>query len=290
MAVVIDVKGLTKHFGKVKAVDGISFQVQGGEIFGFLGPNGAGKTTTIRCMMDFIRPSGGSLSMFGLDARNDSVKLKQKIGYLSADVRLHDGWTGEDHINFVARLRKGDDGAHELIKKLNFNPRVKAKALSSGNKQKLAIILALIGKPELLILDEPTRGLDPILQRTIEELLRAHAVKGGTVFMSSHNLAEVEHLCSRVGIIRAGKILAVESLDALQRKHIRVITVRFVGPYERKDFELENVEVTEWRSDGFTCKVAGELVPLMKSVGKYSVKDIEASHAALEDVFLAFYE
>lgn len=213
---VIKIEGLKKYFGKVKAVDGISFDVNKGEIFGFLGPNGAGKTTAIRCMMDFLRPDKGKITILGQDAQKDSTKLKEQIGFLAGEVHLYNNWTGQEHINFIAKIRGSDDFAKELINKLDFDPTKKAKNLSSGNKQKLALILALMHQPQVLILDEPTLGLDPLLQNTIYEILQSQVQKGTTIFMSSHNLREVERICDRVCIVRQGKVAAIESISNLK--------------------------------------------------------------------------
>jgi len=208
---VIKVNSLKKYFGKTKAIDDISFNVEKGEIFGFLGPNGAGKTTTIRTMMDFIRPTGGEIKILGLDAQKDTVELKKKIGYLSGELRLYKKWTGQDHINFVKNLHGDGDIAENIAKRFGFDPSLKVKSLSSGNRQKLAIVMAFMSKPEVLIMDEPTNALDPLLQNEMYELIEEVAEKGTTVFMSSHNLSEVDRVCSRVGIIKEGKMVTTES-------------------------------------------------------------------------------
>ncbi len=217
---VIQIDNLKKYFGQTKAVDGISFEVKKGEIFGFLGPNGAGKTTTIRCMMDFLRPDEGTIEILGLDAQTDSPKLKGDIGFLSEEVNLYHNWTGQEHINLVKKIRGGGIDESDLIAKLDFNPQKKVKKLSLGNKQKLGLILALMHQPKILILDEPTTGLDPLLQQTIYEILQSEAQKGNTIFMSSHNLFEVERLCDRVCIIKNGKIVAIESIPEERRKKL----------------------------------------------------------------------
>ncbi len=205
---VIRVENLRKYFGKVRAVDGISFAVKKGEIFGFLGPNGAGKTTTIRLMMGFLRPDAGKIR----------IPRKESIGYLPGDVRLYANWTGQEHIGFVEGLRGRCPYVKQLREKFVFDERQKVKNLSLGNRQKLGLILALMHEPEVLILDEPTLGLDPLLQNTIHEILEEQAAKGGAVFMSSHNLYEVERVCNRVGIIREGKIVAAETIPEERKK------------------------------------------------------------------------
>ena len=287
---VIEIKDLKKYFGKVHAVDGISFEVKKGEVFGFLGPNGAGKSTTIRCLMDFIRPTDGSISVFGLDSNQDSVVLKEKIGYLSGNVRLFDKWTGWEHIRFVEGIRGKSKNVDELIEKLDFNPNKKFKQLSSGNKQKLGLILALMSDPELVVMDEPTVGLDPLLQNTIYEILNDLKKRGKTILISSHNLPEVERLCDRVGIIKQGKMVAVETLKELSGKRLHRVEVRFAEKVKPKDFEFDGVENIEELPDGMIFNVSGDLNPVLAKLAKYKVADMSITHADLEDVFLKFYE
>ena len=279
MMSIIEVQNLKKNFGKTFAVDGISFSVEKGEIFGFLGPNGAGKTTTIRCLMDFIRPTEGTIK----------IEDKKDIGYLPGNVRLYDGWTGEDHMKFIEGIRGKSERADELINKLDFNPKIKTKTLSSGNKQKLGLILALMYDPKLLIMDEPTVGLDPLLQNKIYEILEDLKSKGTTIFMSSHNLPEVERLCSRVGIIKDGKIIALEDIGKLHAKRIHIVTVVFSGKFDKKDFDFDGVKVSEVLPDGLVIKVKDDINILIKKLSNYNLKDINISHATLEEVFLEFY-
>lgn len=290
MANVIEVKSLKKYFGKTKAVDDISFDVKGGEIFGFLGPNGAGKTTTIRCMMDFIRPTSGSISILAKDAQKDSVGLKKKIGYLSGDVKLYEKWTGKDHIKFIENIRGKSKIVGELIKKLNYDPSRKVKQLSSGNNQKLGLILALMGEPEVLIMDEPTLGLDPLLQNTIYEILEDLRNKGSTIFMSSHNLPEVEKVCDRAGIIKEGKLVAIENIEDLGEKRLRRVEVRFDDKFDKKDFKFDGVEEIEEAPDGLILTVRGDINPVIQKIAQHKLHDLEISHATLEDIFLEFYE
>lgn len=287
---VIEVKNLKKYFGKTKAVDGISVSVENGEIFGFLGPNGSGKTTTIRCMMDFIRPQGGSINILGKDAQKDSVELKKKVGYLSGDVRLYSKWTGQTHIDFVRQLNGGKDLSQELIQRLDFDPTVKTKQLSSGNKQKLGIILAFMLKPEVLILDEPTLGLDPLLQNEIYEFLSEISQNGSTVFMSSHDLAEVDRVCSRVGIIKKGKMVAMESIATLKERKINTVNAYFTHPVNKEEFLDENTELVKEFTNGLILKVKGDVNPLIKRLSSYTLRDIDISQVSLEDIFMEYYE
>lgn len=287
---VIEIKDLKKYFGKTHAVDGVSFEVKKGEVFGFLGPNGAGKSTTIRCLMDFIRPTEGKITVLSLDSKEDSVVLKRKIGYLSGNVRLFDKWTGWEHIRFVESIRGKSENVNELIEKLDFDPKKKFKQLSSGNKQKLGLILALMSDPELIVMDEPTVGLDPLLQNSIYELLNDFKKRGKTILISSHNLPEVERLCDRVGIIKQGKMVAVETLKELAGKRLHRVEVRFTEKVKPKEFQFDGVENIEELPDGLIFSVSGDLNPVLGRLSKYKVTDLAITHADLEDVFLKFYE
>lgn len=286
----IEIKNLKKYFGNVKAVDGVTFEVKKGETFGFLGPNGAGKTTTIRSLMDFIRPTEGEITILGLDAQKDTVELKSKIGYLPGNVRLHGSWTGNDHIDFVEGIRGKSKTAREIAKKLELDLSKKFRTLSSGNKQKLGIVLALMHNPELLIMDEPTVGLDPLLQNEIYDMLEGLKKKGTTVFISSHNLPEVERICDRVGIIKQGKMVAVETLKELSGKRLHRVEVRFENKVKKSEFKFDGVENLEEMPDGLIFSVGGDLNPVLAKLAKYKVTDISISHADLEEVFLKFYE
>ncbi|NTU70017.1 ABC transporter ATP-binding protein [bacterium] len=286
---VIEVKNLRKYFGKTKAVDGISFDVVKGEIFGFLGPNGAGKSTTIRCLMDFIRPTSGTVSILGLDSFKDSVEIKKQLGYLPGNVKLYQKWTGNDHISFIESIRGQSKNVQSLIKRLDFDPTKKVKTLSSGNNQKLGLILSLMHNPKVLIMDEPTVALDPLLQNEIYSILDELKKNGTTVFMSSHNLPEVERVCDRAGIIKDGRLVGIENIEELYKKKIRKIEIRFKQKFHKNDFKLKDVEIVQDLPDGLVINVKGDINPLIKSVSKYNISDIEIAHATLEDVFLEFY-
>jgi len=286
---VIEVKNLKKYFGKTKAVDDITLNVEKGEIFGFLGPNGAGKTTTIRTMMDFIRPTAGSIAMLGKDAQKDAVELKKKIGYLSGYVQLYPKWTGQTHINFVKKLSGDHDISESLIKRFDFDPTIKAKKLSSGNRQKLGIIMAFMTKPELLIMDEPTNSLDPLLQNEVYELFEEVTNEGTTVFMSSHNLAEVDKVCSRVGIIREGKMVAMENISSLKSKRIYSITARFDEKINANDINLDGLAIKKEIMGGYILTYKGDINNLVAYFNDKKLNDIQIEHASLEDIFLEFY-
>lgn len=286
----ISIQKLNKSFGSKHALQDVTFSIPQGQISGFLGPNGAGKTTTIRCMMDFIRGDSGEITVLGRDAHSESVALKQAIGYVPSDHQLNSKWTGEQHIAFISRARGASSSAPDIVKRLHLDVKSKVKHLSSGNKQKLSIILALIGSPSLLILDEPTQGLDPLFQNEIYEILRDFQKAGGTVFISSHNLAEVQRLCSRVAIIREGRIVAEESLDNLRALNTHEVTVRFAKKVPAKAFDLADVTVVNYQPTEVSFKVRGELDPVIKLLAKYRVTDLQVAHASLEDVFMELYQ
>ena len=290
MANIIEIKNLKKFFATNHAVDGISLEIEKGEVFGFLGPNGAGKTTTIRCMMDFLRPTEGEIKILGLDAQKNSEELKNDIAYLPGNVRLYNNWTGQDHIDFFANFSGDKKLANELAKKLDFNPKIKFYYLSSGNKQKLGIILTLMKKPKLIILDEPTNALDPLLQNKVHELLIDAKNAGATIFLSSHNLAEVDKICNRVAIIKAGKIIAVEDIQNLKEKKMHKIIVSFDDNVEEKDLKTKNVDAVEKLNQHFSISVKGDLNPVIDQISKHKIRDLEISHASLEEVFLEFYQ
>lgn len=288
---VVQVSHLRKNFGSTWAVNDISFSVEQGEVFGFLGPNGAGKTTTIRCLMDFIRPSGGSITMLGKDAHQDSVALKGQIGYLSGSVRLYSRWTGRMHIDFARTfMHQENDMADELMKRFDFNPDIKIKQLSSGNVQKLGIILAFMHRPKLLIMDEPTNALDPLLQNEVYQLIAESTSWGATVFMSSHNLAEVERVCSRVGVIKRGTMVTTESIASLKGKRLYTVTAFFNGPFDRQAFQYNGFHITREFDHGIELTLKGDINPLIALLQRFPLRDVQIEHASLEDIFLEFYE
>ena len=285
----IKIDNLYKHFGKTKAVDGISFEVEKGEVFGFLGPNGAGKSTTIRCLMDFIRPTKGKIEILGKDAQKDSVELNRHIGYLSGQVHLYEKWTGQMHINMLKKLNGDQDISAELCERLDFNSNFKAKKLSSGNRQKLGIILSLMCKPEILILDEPTNALDPLMQQTVYKLIKEASENGTTIFMSSHNLAEVERVCDRVSIIKKGKMITTESIDSLKDKRVYSVRITFKNKPTEEIFKEIETEGLESIQHGFKFTIKGDINPTLSILNNQEIDDLEVNRASLEDIFLEYY-
>lgn len=288
---ILKVRNLKKYFGQVKAVDGVDFEVEKGEIFGFLGPNGAGKTTAIRCMMDFIRPDSGEIIILGKDAKKDSVALKSSVGYLAPELRLYDDWTGREHIELVAKVHGRDVRSAELARKLAADTFMRVKYLSTGNKRKISLILALMNDPELVIMDEPTAGLDPLLKNTMYEILSQMSKDGKTVFMSSHDLSEVEKICSRAAIIRSGKIVTIEDIKKLNKKRLYRVWVTLDPDRELMSLaKINGVELEVETQSEATFSVAGDIDPVIRFLAKRKIDDVRIEHAGLEETFMKFYQ
>jgi ABC-2 type transport system ATP-binding protein len=285
----IEIKHLTKFYGHKRALKDISFSIEHGEIFGYLGPNGAGKTTTINCMMDFIKPTNGKVLINNLDANKQSTALKSLIGYVSSDVSLYDNWTGSEHLNFLQDIRGKSVILNRLIKDFQFDPSLKCKKLSTGNRQKLSIIMALMHSPSLLILDEPTRGLDPLLQHVFYDYLREFKQMGSTIFFSSHNLAEVEHVCDRVAIIKEGNIEAVESISEMKSKRMYLVTIEFEGDFPKSKLAELKAELIEKYDHKVKIKVPGDVNKLLDVLSTVKLTDLHIEQASLEEIFLEYY-
>lgn len=295
---VIQIRNLKKYFGKVRAIDGISFEVGKGEIFGFLGPNGAGKTTTIRCMLDFIRSTSGTISILGQDHRKASVALKRRIGYSSGEVELYGDMKVYEYLNYILEIRGEKVGKLSVkyvpyIKKFGLESSLKRriKTLSRGNRQKVAVVSAIMTEPDILILDEPTSGLDPLMQEEFYKVMNEMKRKGKTVFMSSHILPEVEKVCNRAAIIKEGKIIAIEDISEIHKKGILYILVETKEKIQEEVFKrIEAVSGVERKDSETKITVKGEPDKVIKELAKYTVKRIEIKHADLEEIFMEFYE
>ncbi len=291
----IQVQGLTKSYGKVRALRGIDLEIRRGEIFGFLGPNGAGKTTTIRCLLDMIRPDGGKALLLGLDPQAEPVAVQARAGYLPGEMQFFDNLTVERQLRFFRDMRAGraDWGyVRRLAERLDLDLKPQIKNLSKGNKQKVGVIQALMHRPELLLLDEPTSGLDPLMQQEVLALLREANAAGTTVFFSSHIMSEVESLASRVAIIRAGEIVEVAGTESLTHRSLNRLTVRFKAPLEAGVLDrLPGVEILS-RADGssVTLQVQGDMENLVRALGGLPVLDLETDRPSLEEVFLTYYK
>jgi ABC-2 type transport system ATP-binding protein len=291
----IDVSHLVKTYpGKapVHAVRDISFQVERGEIFGFLGPNGAGKTTTIRCMLDVLRPTSGTISIFGLDARRDALAIHRRIGYLPGDVRLPGDVTAKRFLERYSRMAGLEPVLlPQLLERFDIPLNRKLKGFSKGMRQMTAIIQAFMCAPDLAILDEPTSGLDPLGQRAFNEFLLDQAGKGVTTFMSSHILSEVERTCQRVAVIRTGELVAIEEIERLRERAGQVVIVEFAdGASEDELRAIAGVQTVERQTNGaYHLQLAGSIDPVIKGLARHTIRRLAVEEAPLEDVFLKFY-
>lgn len=285
----IKISSLKKSFGAVKALRDVDISVQRGEIFGFLGPNGAGKTTTIRCLMDYMRPDSGQIEIMGMDSIEQAPAIKKAVGYLSADNQLYDHWNGKQHIKFVLGMHGLPYKSHPLVKKLDLDINKRVKDLSSGNKQKLSIILAFCTEPEILIMDEPSRGLDPLLQIELYQLLKDYKKAGKTVFFSSHNLPEVERVCDRVAVIKDGVVAKTAKMEDLLQLRTHIIRVTSEKPIQRNELKGLKAEIETISDHHVILRVKGRLEPALKLLENIGIKDLEISHASLEEIFMEYY-
>ncbi|HEY2334143.1 MAG TPA: ABC transporter ATP-binding protein [Solirubrobacterales bacterium] len=288
----IETERLTKLYGNHRGIEDVTITVEAGEVFGFLGPNGAGKTTMIRTLLDLIHPTGGSARIFGLDSRRESVAIRARLGNLPGDFGYGREATGREAIGLLARLRgiQGQGRAESLAKRFRADLDRPLGQLSRGNRQKVGLILATFHEPELLILDEPTGGLDPLMQEEFLALVAEERERGCAVFLSSHDLDEVERVCDRVGIVRDARLIAVERMADLLGKARRRVTVELADSAGLSDLgALSGISDLEVRDGRATFKVAGELDPVIKALAEHHVTDIEAVHPTLEEVFLGYY-
>jgi ABC-2 type transport system ATP-binding protein len=290
---VLQTRGLTKTYsGTKRALDGIDLTVQRGEIFGYLGPNGAGKTTTIRLLLDLIRPTAGSASIFGLDVNRDSVAIRQRIGYVPGELALWDRLTAQQIIRYLGDLRGGVDmnTVRALAERLQFDMTKKMRTYSSGNKRKLGLILALMHKPELLILDEASSGLDPLMQQEFNALMLEARDEGRTVFLSSHVLSEVQAICDRVAILRDGQLKAVARVEQLMRADFRHVTLRLREPASASIVaNVSGVTGVSVEGNTMNLQLHGDFDPLLRAVSPYYVENLQVQEPTLEEVFLAYY-
>jgi ABC-2 type transport system ATP-binding protein len=292
MTAIIETDKLTKWYGPHRGIVEVDLGIETGEIFGFLGPNGAGKTTTIRLFLDLIRPTSGRATVFGLDCTADAVAIHRRIGYVPGEFALYDRLTGEQTLQYFGNLRGGVDRAYraQLIERFDLDPTRRFKEYSKGNRQKVGLLIALQHRPELLVLDEPTAGLDPLVQQTFFELLREVIRDGGTAFLSSHILSEVEKSCDRVAIIREGRLVKVDRVDALRDLAHHQVEIRFVGPVPTAEFEqLPGVSDVTAGDHVLQMRVLGSITPVVHAAARYELLDFVSREPSLEDTFLAEY-
>lgn len=285
---VIRTTGLTKYYGKSRGISELDLTVSQGEFFGFIGPNGAGKSTTIRTLLGLIAPTSGRAEIFGKDITKEKEAILGRIGYLPSEAIFYQGMKVKDILKLSADLRKTDctEEAGRLCERLQLDPARKADDLSFGNRKKVAIVCALQSNPDLLILDEPTGGLDPLMQREFFDILKERNLSGTTVFLSSHVLSEVQRNCTRAAIIRDGRIIACDSVEVLSRTNAKRITVRGEVDLEH----LEGIRDRRYAEDSVSFLYSGDINDLLRTLSAGLVNDLTVTEPDLEEVFLHYYE
>jgi len=289
---VIETQNLTVYYGKHRGIKDVNLTVEKGEVFGFLGPNGAGKTTTQRVLLDVFPPSAGRASIFGLDCQEQGVELRKRIGYLPGELALYTNMKVREFFSMYEYLRGGNgtkDYWRELSNRLELDTSRRIRELSRGNKQKVGVVAAFMSRADLLVLDEPTGGLDPLVQRTVLELVREAKADGRTVFFSSHILSEVQAVCDRVGIIRNGKLVATQKVEEMFAQRMNRITMIFEGLPPDGTFKMGGVQELERTDQSIVLEVRENLPKVLAAAAQYNVMDIETHNISLEDIFLAYY-
>jgi len=289
----IQTQDLTVFYGRQRGILKVNMSVKRGEVFGFLGPNGAGKTTTLRVLLDIIHPTSGRASIFGLDTQKDGHRIRARVGYLPGEFKPHSNMKGLDFLNLLASLQNNmvePTYRQMLYERLDLDPTRKVKHYSHGNKQKLGIAAAFMGKPDLLIMDEPTTGLDPLAQKIVLDLVREARDEGRTVIFSSHILPEVQAVCDRVGIVRQGRLIKTERVESLTRQQFKRIHLTLQRLPPPSIFEMEGV--TEAGREGKLVKLEIQqgLDRVMEKAVPYGIENIETLPVTLEEIFLAFYD
>jgi ABC-2 type transport system ATP-binding protein len=288
----IELDRLTKRYGVARGIEDVTLTVRAGEVFGFLGPNGAGKTTTIRTLLDLLHPTSGTARVFGLDSRRDAAAVHARLGNLPGDFAYDPRMTGRDLLVFLAGLRglRSIGRGEVLARRFGAELDRPLGELSRGNRQKIGLVQAAFHEPELLVLDEPTAGLDPLMQEEFLGFVAEERAKGHTILLSSHDLDEVERVCDRVGIIRDGRLVAVEDVAAITARAYRHVTIQFAEPVDAAEFtRLPGVSDLERENGRISFRAEGHLDAVVKTAARHTVTDIELSHPTLEEVFLTYY-
>ncbi len=292
MAPAIETHALTKTFGSTVALDGLDLRVDAGQVFGFLGPNGAGKTTTIRLLLDLCRPTAGGARVLGLDSRRDSVGIHARCGYLPGDLELFPRMTGGMVLGWFDRARGASGGGlrDSLVERFDVVLDRRISELSKGNRQKLGLVAAFMHRPDLLVLDEPTSGLDPLMQDEFHRLLRETTDEGRTVFLSSHELDEVQRVADRVAIIKDGRLVVAGSVEELRQQAPQTIELRFPTPVAAAEFShLDGVQHVVAEGTRVNLQATGELAPVLRAIADHDPVDVVARHADLDELFLTYY-
>lgn len=288
---VIEIRQLTKDYGNNRGIFEVSLSVKKGEVFGFLGPNGAGKSTTIRHLMGFIQADQGSCQINGLDCLRDHARIQQALGYLPGEIAFMDDMTGLEFIKFMAKMKGMTDltKAYELMERFELNPQGKIKKMSKGMKQKIGIICAFMHDPELLILDEPSSGLDPLMQNRFIELVLEEKQRGKTIFMSSHIFEEIERTCDRTAMIKDGRLISIEELQTLKASKHKTYQITFATQELAEQFMDEGVECKQVESTVIKVVPRNNLNYLLATLSRYDIIDLDITKPTLEELFLHFY-
>ncbi len=289
---VIETRDLTVYYGKHRGIKDVNLSVEKGEVFGFLGPNGAGKTTTQRVLLDVFPPTRGQATVFGKDCQKDGVDIRKHIGYLPGELALYANMRARDFFKMYEYLRKDKKSKgywKELADRLDLDTTRKISQFSRGNKQKVGVVAAFMDRADLLILDEPTGGLDPLVQKTVLELVKETKADGRTVFFSSHILSEVQAVCDRVGIIRDGQLVATQRVEDLFAQRMNRITMIFEDNAPLGVFNIEGVSELEVTHQSITLEVRENLPAVLTAAAQHNVMDIETHNISLEEIFLAYY-
>jgi ABC-2 type transport system ATP-binding protein len=288
----IHTEQLVKNYGSRRGLAGLDLSVPTGEVYGFLGPNGAGKTTTIRVVLDLIRPTSGHVELLGGDPRRDGVALRRRVGYLPGDFTVDGRQTSLELLTYLGNLRGGVPRAavSRLAERLDLDLTTRIRSLSKGNRQKVGLVQAFMHDPELLILDEPTAGLDPLLQQIFLDMVREARAAGQTVFMSSHVMSEVQQTADRVGIVREGRMVAVERVEDIRERAVRRVEIHFETPVPVEEFAaLPGVEDVTLSDSVLHCRLNGRADPLVKAAARYTVINLLCEEPDLEELFVTYY-
>jgi ABC-2 type transport system ATP-binding protein len=291
---VIDITDLTKFYGKARGIEHVNLEIGEGEIFGFIGPNGAGKSTTIRILMNLIFPTGGSARIMGMDVIRQTKEIKYKVGYIPSDANAYSWMNVNEFLNYSVRYYQVPDGSHritELSKLFELDLKRKITDLSMGNRKKVSIVQSLIHNPRLLIMDEPTTGLDPLMQSIFFEQLRSENQRGMTIFFSSHILGEVQMLCKRVAIIKEGKIVQLEDIDTLRKKQLKKVFIEFGEQVNTEDFCISGAEsLVTGPGNVLSFMYSGNINKLVSFLSGRNINNLMIEEPSLDEIFMHYYQ
>jgi ABC-2 type transport system ATP-binding protein len=291
---IIEIHDLTKQYGKARGIDHVNLDIREGEIFGFIGPNGAGKSTTIRILLNLIFPSSGWAKIMGMDVIRNTKEIKKKTGYIPSDANAYPFMRVFEFLNYCLRyynIRNGEKRIHELCDWFELASDRRISDLSMGNRKKVSIVQSLLHHPELLILDEPTTGLDPLMQEKFFEIMRTENSKGMTIFFSSHNLSEVQLFCKRVAIIKDGKIIRVEEIETLRKKQLKRVHIEFENSLSKENFTIPGIENSlSGPGNMLSFVYSGDINQLVSQLVNKKIIDLTVEEPSLEEIFLHFYK